>query len=203
MALFNKSEVLSRAGSLLNKSFGGRYTQDSMAIESAMKNFSECSERMQGFDIFLSHSYTERKGAIGLKNILEDDFGYSVYIDWIVDNDLNRDNVSAATAGRIKERMKKCKCLFYATSTNSSVSKWMPWETGLMDGLKSRVAICPFLDNSDTEQFSGQEYLGIYPYVTRANAENSTKEYLWIQTDSNTYIKFDDWLAGKEPYSRN
>jgi hypothetical protein len=200
MALFNKDYVLSRADTLLNKSFGGRYTQDSVAIESAMRNFSESSERVLAFDIFLSHSYSDRKGAIGIKNILENDFGYSVYIDWIVDRDLNRDNVSTSTAKKIKERMKKCKCLFYATSTNSSTSKWMPWETGLMDGLKNRVAICPFFDYSNTNQFVGQEYLGIYPYVTIDKTTTSTREYLWIQIDANIYVKFDDWLKGTEPH---
>jgi hypothetical protein len=200
VALFNKTYVISRADSLLNKSFGGNYTQDSISIESAMRHFSESSERVQSFDIFLSHSYSDRKGTIGIKNILENDFGYSVYIDWIVDRDLNRENVSASTAKRIKGRIKKCKCLFYATSTNSSVSKWMPWETGLMDGLKNRVAICPFLDTSNTNQFIGQEYLGIYPYVTIDKSTNSTKEYLWIQIDRDIYVKFDDWLSGTEPY---
>jgi hypothetical protein len=200
MALFNKSYVISRADTLLNKSFGGVYTQDSVAIESAMRHFSESSERVLAFDIFLSHSYSDRKGAIGIKNILENDFGYSVYIDWVVDRDLNRDNVSTSTAKRIKERMKKCKCLFYVTSTNASTSKWMPWETGLMDGLKNRVAICPFSDNSRTNQFVGQEYLGIYPYITIDKTTTSTNEYLWIQIDANTYVKFDDWLKGTEPY---
>jgi hypothetical protein len=113
----------------------------------------------------------------------------------VVDRDLNRNNVSSDTARRIKERMKRCKCLFYATSTNSSTSKWMPWETGLMDGLKSKVAICPFIDYSSTDQFTGQEYLGIYPYVTHARKRTSTEEYLWIQTDVNTYKLFDDWLS--------
>jgi hypothetical protein len=202
MSLFSKSYVLSRASTLLNKSFGGYYTQDSVAIESAMRHFSESAERIQTFDIFLSHSYEDRKGAIGLKNIFENDFGYTVYIDWIVDRDLSRSNVTASTAQKIKERMKTCKCLFYATSTNTSASKWMPWETGLMDGLKDRVAICPFMDIANTDQFVGQEYLGIYPYLTKATSKTSQKEMLWIQRDKDTYVSFDAWLNGTKPYKR-
>jgi len=197
MALFNAEQVMSRANSYLNKSFGR--LQESVSIESAMKNFSEKSERVQNFDIFLSHSYSDRKGAIGLQNILENDFGYSVYIDWVIDRNLDRNNVSSLTAKTIKERMKKCRCLFYITSTNSSTSKWMPWETGLMDGLKNRVAICPFSPNSNTNNFFGQEYLGIYPYVTIDKSTTSTNDLLWIRIDEDTYISFDEWLMGNNP----
>jgi hypothetical protein len=73
----------------------------------------------------------------------------------------------------------------------------MPWETGFMDGLKSKVAICPFIDNSNTEEFIGQEYLGIYPYVTYAPTTTSPIPYLWIQTNSYTYVSFDKWLLPK------
>ena len=95
--------------------------------------------------------------------------------------------------------MIKCKCLFYATSTNASTSKWMPWETGLMDGLKNRVAICPFIDNAETDNYSGQEYLGIYPYVTINTAQGTNTNYLWIRKNINTYVRFDFWLNGQEP----
>jgi len=200
MALFNNEEVLSRANIYLRKSFGR--LSEAVSIESAMDSFSEAAKNVQSFDIFLSHSYSDKKGAIGLKNILEEDFGYSVYIDWVTDQNLDRNNVSTLTARTIKDRMKKCKCLFYVTSTNSSTSKWMPWETGLMDGLKNRVAICPFLTASNTNNFYGQEYLGIYPYVTKDKKRDSNKEILWITNDKDTYVSFDKWLEGKNPYKR-
>jgi len=199
MSLFNRSSVLSRATEILNKSFGGRYLNEATSIDSAYKQFSQDAGRIQVFDIFLSHSYADKKGALGIKNILEIDFNYSVYIDWIDDSDLDRNSVSFTTAKRIRERMTKCKCLFYATSTNAFTSKWMPWETGLMDGLKNRVAICPFIDTSETDSFSGQEYLGIYPYVTINTTVGSNTEYLWIRNNINTYVRFDFWLNGIEP----
>ena len=199
MALFNRSFVLSRATKILNENFNGRYSAESIAIESAYKQSSQEAAKIQIFDIFLSHSYMDKKGALGIRNILENDFNYSVYIDWIEDSDLDRSNVSSVTAKRIRERMIKCKCLFYATSTNASTSKWMPWETGLMDGLKNRVAICPFIDNAETDNFFGQEYLGIYPYVTINSAQGTNTDYLWIRKNINTYVRFDFWLNGQEP----
>jgi hypothetical protein len=42
----------------------------------------------------------------------------------------------------------------------------MPWELGFFDGFKGRVAIVPLNENQfDINEFKGQEYLGIYPYL--------------------------------------
>ena len=162
MALFNKSYVLSKATSILRENYSYNFSSESEVINSTCKSLSQKADKTKLFDIFLSHSYTNRKGAIGIKAILEKEFNYSFYIDWIIDNDLSRSNVSAATAKRIKERMNQCLCLFYVTSADAPVSKWMPWETGLMDGLTNKVAICPFVDNSNTNIFQGQELSVVY-----------------------------------------
>lgn len=37
-----------------------------------------------------------------------------IYIDWIDDNELERNNVTSGTAGRLKERMNQSKCLLFA-----------------------------------------------------------------------------------------
>jgi hypothetical protein len=200
MALFNRNTVLSRATTILRKNYRNYYFSEASAIDSMCKSLSQSAERVQSFDIFLSHSYEDKKGALGIKSIIENHYNHSVYIDWVDDSHLDRSNVSSITAKRIRERMKKCKCLFYATSTNASTSKWMPWEVGLMDGLKNRVAICPFMDVSNTDNFYGQEYLGIYPYITIDTAEGTDTDYLWINKDNKTYISFDDWLQGYDPY---
>jgi hypothetical protein len=200
MALFNKESVLSRADLTLHNFSRGNEATESVIIESALQHFRESSKRIRMFDIFLSHSYADRKGAIGIKKILEDDFNYTVYIDWLVDRDLNRGHVTSATAARIKSRMKMCKCLFYVTSSTSSLSKWMPWETGLMDGLKDKVTVCPFTSESETNDYKGLEYLGIYPYVTIDPVDGgSGKEYLWINRDTDIYVDFDSWLNGHKP----
>ena len=200
MALFNRDIVLSRASTVLRENTTNYFSNEATAIESVCKSFSQSAKKTQIFDIFLSHSYSDRKGALGIKDIIENVFNYSVYIDWIDDRDLDRNSVSTKTAKRIRERMNKCKCLFYATSSYSSVSKWMPWETGLMDGINNKVAICPFMDDSNTNYFYGQEYLGIYPYVTIDTAQGTNTEYLWINKNNETYVSFDKWLNGSEPY---
>lgn len=51
---------------------------------------------------------------------------HSVYVDWIDDTHLDRNNVDRETAGILKARMAHSRCLFYVTTENSPNSKWMP-----------------------------------------------------------------------------
>jgi hypothetical protein len=148
----------------------------------------------RSFDIFLSHSYSDKELILGIKTCLEN-YSYSVYVDWIEDYSMDRTNVTKTNVFWIKERMKTSRCLLYATSSNSSLSKWMPWELGFMDGFKDKVAIFPI---SQTHQVSykGNEYLGIYPYIDMETMQGSNRFFLWItdQANRNNYTKFDDWL---------
>ena len=94
-------------------------------------------------------------------------YGLTVYVDWINDPLLDRSNVTPATAKHLKARMGASKMLVYAHTANSAVSKWCPWELGYFDGLRGgNVFLLPIVQ-SDDSQFSGQEYLGLYPYIDR------------------------------------
>jgi spore germination protein YaaH len=116
------------------------------------------------FDIFLSHSFKDKKYIEGLYTELSSK-GYSVYVDWIIDADLQRTNVSKTTVNRIRMRMKQSKSLIYATSENASTSKWMPWELGFMDGdTNGKCAILPITDYENSS-FNGQEFLSVYPKI--------------------------------------
>lgn len=155
----------------------------------------------QNFDIFLSHSYLDAKY---IEIIREDlmELGYSVYVDWIVDKQLNRKEVTKETAGTLRQRMKQCKSLFYAITENYSNSKWMPWELGYFDALKHKVAILPVKKVPDTsEQYKGTEYLGLYHYVTVTKSKGG-QEVVWINKNENEYASFNEWIEGKEPYLR-
>lgn len=120
------------------------------------------------FDIFLSHSSQDSELVLGVVSILEN-LGYSVYVDWITDKQLSRENINRATAQTLKYRMRQSTSLLYLATSNSSNSKWMPWELGYFDGIKpERIAILPILDSSNSV-FNGQEYLGIYPVVNKSS----------------------------------
>lgn len=147
------------------------------------------------YDIFLSHSVSDANIVLGTKLILED-HGYSVYIDWIDDPQLDRSKVSAKTASHLRDRMCSCRSLFYATTNNSTHSKWMPWECGYFDGIKSRVAILP-ITQTGTEDYSGQEYLGLYPYISEG-INTAQQKKLWVNRSPSVYTTFDAWLIGEE-----
>lgn len=84
------------------------------------------------FDIFLSHSYLDKQTVLGVYKDFEA-LGYKTYVDWVIDPTLDRDNITKATAEKLRLRMKQSKCLIYATSSNIVGSQWMPWELGFMD----------------------------------------------------------------------
>ncbi|OQO98597.1 hypothetical protein BSK33_16795 [Geobacillus sp. 44B] len=116
----------------------------------------------------LSHSYQDAELIHGLMKELEA-IGYSVYVDWIIDRQLSRSSVSAQTAEVLRRRMRNCRVLFFATSDNSSDSKWMPWELGFFNGIRGKVVVLSILDTEYASGYEGQEYLGLYPYVAKSS----------------------------------
>lgn len=148
------------------------------------------------FDIFLSHSFADSDSVLGIKAIIED-IGFTVYVDWIEDAQMDRGRVSKVTAQILKSRMKRCRCLLYATSLNSSKSLWMPWELGYMDGFRDKVAILPVTDYK-TDNYEGREYLGLYPFIRKGPSTISNNDFLWIFKDEQYYLPFDSWLNSTE-----
>lgn len=144
------------------------------------------------FDIFLSHSIKDSDLVDGARLELEDK-GYTVYVDWIVDAQLDRSAVTAETAAALRKRMLQCNTLIYIHTDNSPKSKWMPWELGFFDGAKGgRVSVMPVLKNS-SDYFKGQEYLGIYPTIDFTANDKDSRETLWAQRSSDEYASFENW----------
>jgi hypothetical protein len=155
---------------------------------------------LEQWDIFLSHSYADvtvdDSVLMGLREILGTS-GYTVYIDWINDEELDRSKVTAATAERLKARMGQCRSLLFATSESSSKSIWMPWELGYSDGHHGKAAILPLAAAPTTsETYAGQEYLGIYPYLVQ------TGSTIYIHRDNDTFLGIDRWLNGETTWTK-
>lgn len=189
MSLFTESSIRMRA-----KKETRYFTVDSVLTEQVKKQAS-----ITGYDIFLSHAFDDKELVLGLALAIED-FGYTVYLDWRNDPLLDRKTVNVKTAEILRARMKSSRCLLYSTTENSSLSKWMPWELGFKDGDNNRVAILPVTRDYSTS-YQGQEYLGLYPYITEEN-DTTGKHRLWVRRSLSTYIDFDSWLAGYEPMAQ-
>jgi hypothetical protein len=152
------------------------------------------------FDVFLSHSFHDADLILGVYALLMGQ-GLTVYVDWIIDPQLERGKVTSRTAEIVRERMRQSRALIYAHSLNSGNSKWMPWELGYFDGFRSTVAILPISDTGHGT-IAGVEYLSLYPYI------DVTGAVLWVNRgeapdrlfggtppSGNTFKKLNDWLA--------
>lgn len=158
--------------------------------------------RRDKYDLFLSHSYLDKDLVYSLVELFND-AGYSVYVDWMVDTELDRSKVDANTANRLRSRMQSCNGLAYVSTTNIPQSKWCPWELGYVDGNKNgRCAILPIVKTS-SKYFKGQEYLGLYPYIGYETSRENGKHEFWVNdpNDNQKNVTLRDWLAGMNPRS--
>jgi hypothetical protein len=144
------------------------------------------------FDIFLSHSYLDREEVEGIYLELTSK-GYGVYVDWIVDPQLSRTNVTKETAEKIRNRMRMSRSLLLAVSTNAQMSKWMPWELGYVDGRSGQCAIFPVSPEVNPPNILVRsEYLLLYPYVKLA--EIDYRKDLYITESANNYTSMREFV---------
>lgn len=157
------------------------------------------AKKRSSFDVFLSHSRSDAQVILGVKAIFED-YGKTVYVDWVDDPLLDRKNVTARTAEIIRGRMRRCKSLVYVHSSNSGSSKWMPWELGYFDGYSGAVAVLPITKSGGS--FQGQEYLGIYPYIDEAPSTTSSTNELWVNRSDSDSRRWNTWLANPRDFRK-
>ncbi len=149
------------------------------------------------YDLFISHSFSDKELVIGLLHLFTN-AGYKVYIDWINDSSLDRSNVTPETAALIRQRVKQSKGTSYIATSNSTNSKWCPWELGVADGLTGRVCILPVMH---TEFFTGQEYLSLYPYLDYGSRSGYYQNDFWVtdQKHPSRQVRLRSWLLGIDP----
>ncbi len=156
------------------------------------KLLSESKRTHTGFDIFLSHSNLDRKLVEGIYIELTNK-GFSVYVDWIIDPHLDRTNVTKETAEIIRNRMKSSRKLLLAMSSNVSLSKWIPWELGFIDGNTNNCALFPVTPgNTSLTVFHRSEYLLLYPYLKKATIGYS--EDLYLTESAHSFVPVESWV---------
>lgn len=190
MTTFTESQIRQRAQ---------RKTAGYRQATTVLKEEVASAKTRASFDIFLSHSTSDAEIILGVKGVLED-YGKTVYVDWLDDPQLDRSCVTPANAEVIRERMRQCESLVYVHTTNSGSSKWMPWELGYFDGFSGAVAIFPVTKSG--ESFKGQEYLGIYPYIDEAPPEGGSAKEIWINKSSMTSKRWRAWIADPRSFRK-
>ena len=169
MAYFTKQEARNAAQESVRRS-STAYNSKQRLTESLKSTSSQ-----QKFDIFLSHSIDDAELVLGVKELLEKQ-GLKVYVDWDTDKHLSRDKVNKETAVLLRKRMRQSNSLIYLSTENSSNSKWMPWELGYFDALRTDcVAVLPLQDR-EFQSFEGQEYLSLYPIVSKGQYSDGNKD---------------------------
>lgn len=193
MAYFTKTEARAAAQAkktVLKKAFEA-HVMDSVAAASDTDRF----------DIFLSHSIHDAELIVGVQELLEG-MGFSVYVDWDADPQLDRSAVSKKTAETLRKRMRQSKSLVYVATEKASSSKWMPWELGFFDGHKpGQVAVLPLMDTA-SGTFPAQEYLGLYPLVTKDTYKTGEKD-IFVEDKGHqwtTLAKFGKAAGGWQAY---
>ncbi|MDR1877514.1 MAG: toll/interleukin-1 receptor domain-containing protein [Flavobacteriaceae bacterium] len=156
MELITKSKLKSIGESYV-KTFSVQKLSDSVN-ESKIRN-SYSNE----VTVFLSHKHFDTedlKRTIALFKRL----GVDVYIDWM-DEEMPQ-KTSGETAQKIKQKIKSNKKFVLLATEDAISSKWCNWELGYGDAHKyiEHIAILPV--KSDYTDFSGSEYLQIYPVIS-------------------------------------
>ena len=152
-----------------------------MPINEQQRTFSAGSNEL--FDVFLSYNINDKDVVKGIYYVLKN-MGFKVYVDFMVDPQLDRRSVTKETAECIQNRLKHSKSLIYAQSSNAAMSKWMPWELGVVDGNTSKCFIMPVQKGYEIIN-SRQEYLLLYPVI----GINTSSELRVYDSESSNYSR--------------
>ena len=151
-------------------------------IQSLLYQFKGCFD-YELFDVFLSYNINDKDVVKGIYYVLKN-MGFKVYVDFMVDPQLDRRSVTKETAECIQSRLKHSKSLIYAQSSNAAMSKWMPWELGVVDGNTSKCFIMPVQKGYEIIN-SRQEYLLLYPVI----GINTSSELRVYDSESSNYSR--------------
>ena len=153
----------------------------------------EASEKA-GKTVFLSHSSADDDLLPGVIRIIEG-AGGAVYVDKR-DPTLKQLDI-LEIANRLRAAVRTCRKFVLLVTPRSKDSKWIPWELGLGDGVNgdANVALFPSAEQSYDQQWSEQEYLGIYQRIIWGNFTGEENgQWMVLDHRKNTARKLGEWL---------
>ena len=107
---------------------------------------------------FLCHSHKDHLLAEKLIAYLAEK-GINLYVDW-KDHEMPA-QPNRQTAERIQKKIEELDLFLYLATSNSSASKWCPWEIGCGDKAKGKDKLL-VIPTKEGQSVSGQEYLALY-----------------------------------------
>ncbi len=153
--------------------------------------------------IFLSHKHDEKKELYSVINFLKK-INVNIYVDWL-DEGMPK-ATSGKTATRIKLKIKENDKFVFLATEGAINSKWCNWELGFGDSHKFDRNIAVFPVRNDGFNFSGSEYLQIYPRIEYVGSFTVSRKiggyfdegyYVISPRNENGisyYTKIEDWL---------
>ncbi len=158
--------------------------------------FLEAHAARRQYNTFLSHSSADDEFLPGIITILEN-HGAVVYTD--DGDDRLPEKTTPDTAKILRTAIDDCRRFVLFVTPNSKESRWIPWELGLSDGMKTTaaVALFPSAETWYDTTWSEQEYLGLYQRIIWGNFKD-TEDNQWMVLNHhiNTAIPLRRWLEG-------
>jgi hypothetical protein len=148
----------------------------------------------EGKTVFLSHSSADDELLPGIIAILEN-HGGRVYVDK-KDESLEESDIFNI-ADRLRAAVRTCRKFVLLVTPRSKGSAWIPWELGLGDGCNRdvNVALFPSAETALEQQWSEQEYLGLYQRIIWGNfAGEENGQWLVLDHRKNTAVRLRQWL---------
>ena len=140
------------------------HAMDSGRVFNARLN-DDASGKQVEYDVFISHSSENKDLIRKLRQVLEDDYNLSAYIDWDEDAGMSRDEV----ADKVKDAMDRSNSLIYVKTSKSDNSQWVAWEVGRYDANKSdRIGVLLIEDEKITaDTWEHREFLKDYQILEK------------------------------------
>lgn len=154
-----------------------------MTLNESLRDFKNESSAFKT-KIFLSHKHDEKEYLEGAVSLLKN-YGVDVYVDWL-DEGMPK-TTSGQTAIRIKEKIRENHKFIFLATEGAISSKWCNWELGIGDAAKYMEHITLLPIKKEYSDFSGSEYLQIYPYIYRIE---STQIFKGAYRSQGTYVVF-------------
>ena len=119
------------------------------------------------YDVFISHSSKNKDLVSKLRQLLEERFGLSAYIDWDEDEGVQRDEI----ATKVKTALDHSKSLLYVKTSEADDSQWVAWEVGRFDATKpDNIGVLLIEDDKITaETWKHREFLKDYQILDKTD----------------------------------